>query len=75
MVKLIKKIKSHVTTKLLLVPDQFVNAMQCLQRTISSTSMYTMINIMNSLELGTQIANAKVVSFVFRFFLLENLEN
>ena len=75
MVKLIKKIKSHVTTKLLLVPDQFVNAMQCLQRTISSTSMYTMINIMNSLELGTQIANAKEVSFVFRFFLLENLEN
>ena len=75
MVKLIKKIKSHVTTKLLLAPDQFVNAMQCLQRTISSTSMYTMINIMNSLEHGTQIANAKEVSFVFRFFLLENLEN
>jgi len=62
-----KKTESHVTTKRHLVLDQFVNVMQCLQRTISFMSMCITRNIMNSMELGIQKVNAKEVN-IRRFF-------
>ena len=63
-----------------LVLDQFVNVMLCLQRTISSMSIYITMIIMNSMELGIQKVNAnevnirkkfeKIFENRFEFFLL-----